>query len=88
MSSPVSKRTSLPTREALLAFIEESPGDVARREIARAFKVRGGDRARLKQMIKELEDDSLIARGRRRRLAASGRLPPVAVVEVTGLDAD
>ena len=83
-----SNRTSLPTREALLAFIEESPGDVARREIARAFKVRGGDRARLKQMIKELEDDSLIARGRRRRLAASGRLPPVAVVEVTGLDAD
>ncbi|MCH7930962.1 MAG: ribonuclease R [Proteobacteria bacterium] len=83
-----SNRTSLPTREALLAFIEESPDDVGRREIARAFKVRGGDRARLKQMIKALEDESLIARGRRRRLAASGRLPPVAVVEVTGLDAD
>ncbi len=80
--------TSLPTREALLAFIEEGPDIVGRREIARAFHVRGGDRTLLKRMIKELEEEGLIERSRRRRLAASGRLPPVAVVEVTGLDAD
>jgi len=78
----------LPTREELLAFIEESPGPVGKREIARAFRLRGPDRALLKDMLRDLADEGLIARGRRRRVRRAGRLPPVAVVEITGIDAD
>ncbi len=82
------KPAPLPTREELLAFIEESPGTVGKREIARAFNIRGDDRIALKGLLKELERDGTLERGHKRRLAPAARLPAVTVVEVTGIDAD
>ncbi len=78
------RTASLPTREELLAFIAESPGAVGRREIARAFNIRGADRPAFRDMLKDLEGLA----GRRRRHGPMSRLPKVTVVEVTGLDAD
>ncbi|MEE8532889.1 MAG: ribonuclease R [Alphaproteobacteria bacterium] len=78
----------LPTREELLAFIEESPTPIGKREIARAFNIRGSDRVALKEMLRDLEDDGLVDRGHKRRHAAPSRLPRVTVVEVSGIDAD
>ena len=86
------KQADLPSRDEILRFIEESPEPVGLREIARAFGLRGGARARLKDSLRTLRGEGLIGRGRRGGVAPAGRegdgLPKVLVVEVTGTDAD
>lgn len=72
----------------MLAFIRESDGPVGKREIARAFHLKGADRIPLKAMLKELEKEGQVDRGRKRQLAAAGVLPEVTVVQVIGPDAD
>ena len=85
-------KVELPTRDELLRFIEESPEPVGLREIARAFGLRGGARARLKESLRDLRGEGLIGRDGRGGVAVAGRdghdLPRVLVVEVTGSDAD
>ena len=77
----------LPSREDLLAYIQDNP-DAGKREIARAFGIKGDRRKVLKARLKELEDNGLVQRGRKRRLATSGHLPDVTVVEVVAVDND
>jgi ribonuclease R len=77
----------LPSKEAILEFIKESPGQVGKREIARAFNVSGGDRIGLKRVLRELADDGLIE-GRSKRLRRPGDLPSVTVLAVAALDDD
>jgi ribonuclease R len=89
MSGPTkrTKRTTLPSREELVAFIRERSGKVGMREIARAFGAKNADRAALKRMLRELTDAGSIDR-RRKRLHHSGTLPPVVLADITGRDAD
>ena len=72
----------------MLAYIRDNDGDTVRRDMARAFGVRGAQRAALRALLRELEDAGLIERGDGRRWRPSDRLPPVAVLEVYDLDAD
>jgi ribonuclease R len=81
-------RPPLPTRQQVLDFVRDSPTPVGKREIARAFQIGGADRIALKAMLKELERDGALDRGRRRRLARPGALPEVAVLEIAGTDPD
>ncbi|HEY9569115.1 MAG TPA: ribonuclease R, partial [Thalassobaculum sp.] len=78
----------VPSREAILDFVRSSTVPVGRREIAKAFDVRGPERAELRRMLKEMADEGLLDFGRRRRVAPPGALPEVTIVEVTGTDAD
>ena len=55
--------------------------------IARAFGVKGGDRIALKELLRDMTDDGLIA-GSRRKLSRPGVLPPVTVLEIVSRDAD
>jgi ribonuclease R len=77
-----------PDKAEVLAYIRESETSVGKREIARAFGIKGGERIRLKAMLKELQDEGQLDRGRRRKLSPAGQLPPVMVVEVSGVDED
>jgi len=77
----------LPSREELLAFIRERNGNVGSREIARAFGAKNADRAALNRMVRELAEEGLIDR-RRKRLHHAGTLPPVVLADVTGRDRD
>jgi len=77
----------LPDKAEILAFIRDHEGRVGKREIARAFQIKGAARADLKQVLKELAEEGAISR-RRRKLARPGALPPVAVIEVSGRDQD
>ncbi|MBF0561942.1 MAG: ribonuclease R [Alphaproteobacteria bacterium] len=88
MTRPVRRQIPLPTKEQLREFIRESSGPVHKREIARAFNIRGDDRALLRQMLKDLESDGIVDRPHKRTFAPPGALPSVAVVEVTGTDLD
>jgi ribonuclease R len=81
------KRTSLPSREELLAFIREHAGKVGTREIARAFGAKNADRAALKRMLRELADGGHIEQ-HRKRLHHAGTLPSVVLADITGRDAD
>jgi ribonuclease R len=81
------KRTSLPSRDELLAFIRERSGNVGTREIARAFGAKNADRAELKRMLRDLTEGGHIER-RRRKLHRPGTLPPVVLADITGRDSD
>ncbi|WP_395459311.1 ribonuclease R [Azospirillum melinis] len=78
-----------PSKDAILAFIRSSTTPVGKREIARAFKLSGSaDRETLKDLLRELEADGTVERGRNKRMAPPQSLPAVAVLLVTGVDAD
>ena len=77
----------LPSRQDILDFLATASSETGKREIARAFGVKGGDRIALKDMLREMADEGLIA-GSRRKLTRPGVLPPVTVIEVTARDAD
>ena len=64
-----------------------SPGAVGKREISRAFGIKGNDKIKLKQVLKDMQNDGALA-GKKRRMTAKGHLPPVTIVEVAGLDHD
>jgi len=81
------KKKGLPSRDELLKFIAEQPGNPGKREIARAFGITGNARMDLKKLIKELKDEGLIE-GHRRRLSQPGTLPPVTVLSVIERDSD
>ena len=54
----------VPTRDELLAFIKESATPVGKREIARAFGLKGDQRIELKELLRDLRDDGDIAADR------------------------
>jgi ribonuclease R len=81
-------RPPLPSRQQILEFVRDSPTPVGKREIARAFQIGGADRIALKAMLKDLERDGALDRGRKRRLSRPGALPEVAVLEIAGTDPD
>ncbi|MCR9124066.1 MAG: ribonuclease R [Phyllobacteriaceae bacterium] len=76
-----------PSREAIAAFIRDNPQKATKRDIARAFGLKGDARVALKHVLRELEEEGLVEK-RGKRLATPGSLPPVMVLEVTGRDAD
>ncbi len=61
---------------------------MGRREIARAFHVRGRDRAALNGILGELGADVAIEGGRGRRAGRKGPLPEVSVLEIAETDVD
>ena len=83
-----SRKAELPSRQQVLDYIRGSETPVGKREIARAFGIKGADRIPLKAMLKELERDGEIDRGRHRRMAPPGALPEVTVLSVLGPDPD
>ncbi len=86
-SAKAVKPSALPSEAQILEFVESSDGRVGKREIARAFNIRGSDRIPLKRMLRKMADAGLLAK-ERKRLHKPGTLPPVGVLEVTGPDAD
>ena len=82
---PVPK--GLPTRDELVAFISAQGGDVGKRDISRAFGLDGRDRIALKDMLRELADEGLLGR-KRRKLHVPGSLPAVVMAEIVERDED
>ena len=88
MARPRAQLLGLPEKEALLAYIRGRENSVTRRDIAREFGLRGAQRAALRHMLRELEDEGEIERGANRRLRPADTLPSVTVIEVTDQTAD
>ena len=81
-------RNRLPTKQEILDYINDSQTPVGKREIARAFQIKGGQRTELKALLRELEEEGAIDKGRKRKLAPKGALPEVAVVTVSDASID
>ena len=82
------KPAPFPSKARILEFIEQSPGKVGRREIARAFAIRGPARADLRRILGEMAANGMLARDGRRGARKAGTLPKVAVIEIVGCDID
>ena len=82
------KHVPIPSKQDILDFIRSSPGRVGKRELARAFGLRGSDKIDLKAILKELERDGAVERGHKKRVGRPGSLPDTAVVEIIGTDSD
>ena len=88
--------TPTPSREDILAFLAREKeamrksgqsGKIGKREIARAFGIKGADKIELKRLLSELAADGAIEK-RGKRLTKPGALPAVALVDIIGRDAD
>ncbi len=79
----VKKGKHLPTSQDILEFIKSSSMKVGKREIARAFNLRGQDRLWLKDLLKNMGEEGLIERGHQRKLHSQTHLPSVLLVNVS-----
>ncbi|TIL94958.1 MAG: ribonuclease R [Mesorhizobium sp.] len=76
-----------PSRDEILRYVAENPDRSGKRDIAKAFALRGDDRIWLKDVLRDLQDDGLLTK-ERKRLARVGALAHVAVLDIFGRDAD
>ena len=76
-----------PSRDEILRYIAENPDRSGKREIAKAFALRGDDRIWLKDMLRDLADEGLLEKSRKRHIRP-GALPHVTVLEIFGRDSE
>ena len=72
----------IPSKDEILAWISDNPTMASKRDIAKAFGIKGSDRIELKRILKELQDDGHLEK-RRKTYRDPDRLPPVSVLQVT-----
>src|SRR5687768_8260561 len=77
---------ALPTRQQVLDFIATSDQPAGKREIARAFGIRGPDKMALKTLLKDMADEGLIDSAPGRAFHKMGGVPKVTVLRVADVD--
>ncbi|SFD01673.1 ribonuclease R [Tropicimonas isoalkanivorans] len=77
----------LPTKAQVLDWIVEHPTQTSKRDIAKAFGVKGAARIDLKRLLKELEAEGHLQK-ERRHYRDPEKLPPVTVLQVLAPDAN
>ncbi len=87
---PASKATpkrvaGLPTPQQVLDFIAQSSEPAGKREIARAFGLKGQEKIQLKALLKDMADEGLID-GKRTAFHRMGGVPRVTVLRVIEIE--
>jgi ribonuclease R len=77
----------LPTKQEIMEFLRTAGAKAGKREISKAFGLKSDDRVALKGLLTEMTEEGLLS-GNRKGFKEKGGLPPVAVLEITGRDAD
>ena len=77
----------IPTKAEILDWIASNPTLNSKRDIAKAFGIKGAARIDLKRLLKELEAEGHLEK-RRRSYRDPDRLPPVSVLQVNAPDSD
>ena len=78
--------SEFPTKDQIRQWITDNPALSAKRDIAKAFGIKGDARIELKRLLKELADDGTLEK-KSRRFRDPGALPPVSVLLVLPPDA-
>jgi len=79
--------SNIPTKAEILDWIEQNPTLTAKRDIAKAFGIKGAARIDLKRQLKELEAEGHLEK-RKRSYQDPDRLPPVSVLVISHADKD
>ena len=82
-----SSMSQLPTKAEILGWISDHPTQTSKRDIAKAFGIKGASRIDLKRILKELEDEGHLEK-RRKTYRDPDRLPPVSVLQMLAPDDD
>lgn len=77
--------TRIPSKAEILEWISAHPTHNSKRDIAKAFGIKGSDRIDLKRILKELEAEGHLEK-RKKTYRDPDRLPPVSVLMVKGPD--
>lgn len=85
--SPKRPAAGLPDEATLLAFLRDA-GSAEKGDIARHFGLKGEERRRLREMIRELEAAGKLGKRGRKGFSEAGALPPVGVADVVEKDND
>ncbi|MEP3224676.1 MAG: ribonuclease R [Parasphingorhabdus sp.] len=85
-SSKSHKPRQVPTRKQILEFIEKSDQPAGKREIAKAFQLRGSDKIALKALLKDMADEGLIDSSPGRAFHKMGGIPKVTVLKIVEID--
>jgi len=75
----------LPSEAQVLEFLRDNPTPAGKREIARAFGLKGQDKIALKALLKRMEDAGQLDRGPARSFHEGGGLPKVTVLKVVAI---
>jgi ribonuclease R len=78
----------LPSKEELRQYILDHPGVLNKREIARAFGIKGQDQMSLRRLLREMTEEGSVEKTRKRSYGAPDALPDMSMIEIIGLDAD
>ncbi|WGW05138.1 ribonuclease R [Tropicibacter oceani] len=76
-----------PTKAEILDWISANPTLTSKRDIAKAFGIKGAARIDLKRVLKELEEEGHLAK-RKKTYRDPDRLPPVSVLQIMAPNAD
>ncbi|GAA5094143.1 ribonuclease R [Bartonella acomydis] len=77
----------LPNKAEILSFMNENPDQSNKREIIKAFNLKGDSHIWLRGILRELKDEKLISKQRKKAIN-KGKLPPVALAKISGRDED
>jgi len=80
------KHEGMPSRQQILAFIQESSEPAGKREIAREFGLRGNEKIALKALLKDMTDEGLVDMAPGRAFHKMGGVPKVTVLKIVGID--
>lgn len=80
------KKAPFPDEAQILEFIRENPGRASKREITRAFQIKGEEKIKLKKLLRKMTLDGKLEKPHKSRLQVAGELPPVLVVEIFSID--
>ena len=80
------RSADLPSRKQILDFIAASDQPAGKREIARAFGIRGDAKIALKRLLNDMADEGLIESGRGRAFNKAGGVPRVTVLKIVEAD--
>lgn len=78
----------IPSPEDVLAFLKDSPSPLTKRELVRAFGIKGDGRRQLNQMLRSLEENGQIVKQRGGAYSIPDTLPKVLTVVVNEITID
>jgi ribonuclease R len=79
--------TRIPSKQEILDWISAHPTQSSKRDIAKAFGIKGSDRIDLKRVLKELEGEGHLEK-RKRTYRDADHLPPVTVLQIKAPNQD
>jgi ribonuclease R len=79
------RAAGLPSRKDILRFIAAADGPCGKREIAKAFGLKGNEKIALKALLKDMAEEGLID-GRKTAYHRMGGLPKVTVLKVVAIE--